>query len=347
MNAAQIADQAIAKMEAEDAGTLPADDNKDKGSSDANKGADAAGDASSDSSKAKDTKSTDDKGDKGSGSDNKGDGDASGADSKKSDGDKPGEFTAEDALEVETPHNQEPKAPTDNAGTALSAGEQKHIVENIGEPIVLRGIQGEGDNAKEVEIKAYSPTDIPANFKFANDAQMMAAQNGFQRLEQKANQLLGTYRNEQSQTQASDFERRENEGIRLDVADLQKEGLFPKFRVKPGDKGFDDTPEAKQMAEVLNLMTERNETYLSQYNQGRPYKHIGFREAYEIWERSNPDRQADRKATEDQKAEDAQRKRNADRTNSNRGTTSTKVVKPTIRSGTTINDILNAHEMDD
>jgi hypothetical protein len=259
---------------------------------------------------------------------------------------KEGEFTADDALEVE--EQKAPETPTDNAGIQLSPQESKYIADNIGEPIIIRGVRGEGENAKEVEIKAYSPNDIPADFKFANDQQMMAASNGFRNLEDKAQQLLGNFRTNQSNTAAQDFERRENEGIRQDVADLQKDGRFPKFTVRPGESGFDDSPEAKQMAEVLNIMSERNQNYLKQYEQGRPYKHIGFAEAFAEWESKSPDRQAARKTDEDQAAEDKARKeRGTERGDSNRGMNSSNIVKPTVRAGTTTRDILNRIDNED
>lgn len=259
---------------------------------------------------------------------------------------KEGEFTADDALEVEQPKT--PEAPTDNAGIQLSPAEQKHIVEHIGEPIVIRGIRGEGDNAKEVEIKAYGPNDIPADFKFANDQQRTAAATSFYNIEQRANKLLGEFRQNQSQADARSFEQRENEGIRADVADLQKEGKFPKFTVRPGEAGFDDTAEAKQMAEILNVMTDRNATYLAQYNQGRPYKHIGFAEAYDIWAAKSPKVAADKKADDAQAEEDKERgERGAERGASNRGMNPSNIVKPTIRPGTTTRDILNRIDADD
>jgi hypothetical protein len=259
---------------------------------------------------------------------------------------KEGDFTADDAVEVDAP--AQPEAPKDNAGIQLSPDEQKHIVDNIGEPIVIRGIRGEGENAKEVEIKAYGPNDIPADFKFANDQQRMVAQTGFYNIEQRANKLLGEFRQNQSAQAARSFEERENEGIRADVAELQKAGRFPKFTVRPGDAGFDDSPEARQMAEVLGIMTERNEMYLKQYNQGRPYKHIGFSEAFEIWESRSPARAQAQKADEAQKKEDDERReRGAERGASNRGMNPSNIVKPTIRPGTTTRDILSRIDADD
>lgn len=264
------------------------------------------------------------------------------AKSEAKDEKKEGEFTADDALEVDVPET--PKAPTDNAGIQLSPAEQKHIADNIGEPIVIRGMRGD----KEVEIKAYSPQDIPTDFKFANDQQIMAAQTGFMQLEQKANTLLGNFRQTQSQTAAQDFEQRENEGIRGDVADLQKDGRFPKFTVRPGETGFDDSPEAKQMAEVLEIMTERNQLYLKQYEQGRPYKHIGFSEAFDMWEAKSPKKAADKKLDDEQAAEDkVRREKGAERSDSNRGMNSSNIVRPTIKAGTTTRDILTRIDNED
>jgi hypothetical protein len=319
-------------MEAEEAGTLPVEtDKKDDTKNEDTKG-------SKDTSKKDDAKSTDDKGDKGDGDTAKGAGDADDGSAGADEDD--GEFTADDAIETEE-QVKEPTGPTDNAGIQLSPQESKFIADNIGEPLVIRGIRGTGDNAKEVEIKAYSPNDIPADFTFANDQQRTTAQTGFMRLEQKANELLGSYRQTQTQTQAQEFEQRENQGIKADVLELQTEGRFPKFKVRPGEPGFDNSPQAKQMAEVLQVMTERNELYLKQYEQGRPYKHIGFAEAFDLWEAKNPDRQAAKKADADQAKEDADRKQVAEQGTSNRGMSSNGVVKPTVRSGTTVSDILN------
>lgn len=354
----QIVDQATANIEAEEAGLVNEDDKNPKGGAD-DKAADQKKDAAKDDGTGK-PKSGEDDGKAGDKEPAKPQYDKNGKrietpkedepeldkDGKPIEKKKEGEFTADDALEVEVP--EAPKTPTDNAGIQLSPQESKFIADNIGEPIVLRGIRGEGDNAKEVEIKAYSPQDIPADFKFANDQQMMAASNGFRTLEEKANQLLGSFRQTQSNTAAQDFERRENEGIRGDVADLQKDGRFPKFTVRPGEAGFDDSPEAKQMAEVLGVMTERNEMYLKQYEQGRPYKHIGFAEAFDLWEAKNPERQAAKKTDDEQAAEDKARKeRGAERGDSNRGMNPSNIVKPTVRPGTTTRDILNRIDNED
>lgn len=246
-------------------------------------------------------------------------------------------FTADDALEVDAP--QTPAAPpTDSAGVQLSGAEQKYVVDNIGEPLIIRGMRGIGDDAKEVELKVFDPGQIPRDFNFASQADLLAAQQGFQRLETKAQTLLGNFRNQASQSQAQDFEKRENEGIRSDVAELQKDGDFPKFKVQPGERGFDNDPAAKQMAEVLDIMSKTNDQYMKEYQQGRPYKHIGFKEAFDTYQKVNDGKKQDTA----QKEEDKERKEIADKVGSNRGMSASSIVKPTVKRGTTTRDFLNS-----
>lgn len=319
-----VVEQAIANLDAEDAGLKPEEgkENQDgKKTEDAGAGKPATGD---DAGKA-------------------GDEDAGKAgDDKGKEGEDEGEFTADDALEVEEkPTDAKPAAPTDNAGIQMSPAEQKYIVDNIGQPIVINGYKLNAEGEREpYEIKAYAWENVPKDFVFASDSDQGAAADAFRRLDQKATDLLGNYRQQQSNQQAQDFERRENEGIRADVADLQKEGRFPKFKVQPGAAGFDDTAEAKQMADVLKIMGERNEVYLQQFNQGRPYKHIGFAEAYEIYERTNPDKKAEQKRDEAQAKEDQERKGTAERGSDNRGASASNIMKPTVKPGTTMRDIM-------
>lgn len=332
-SAQEIAEQAIEKLDQDDngdAGAGAADDKKggDDAANKDDKGAGAAGD---------------DKGDSNGGDADKGDGKADdggdGADDKGKKDDE-GKFTADDALEVDDKPAPTNEAPKDAAGIQISPDEGKYIADNIGEAIIIRGIQGEGDNAKEVSLKVYSPGEIPADFKFANDREMQLAQSGFYRLENRAQQLLGDFRNQQSGKAAQDFEQRENQGIRDDVSELQKEGAFPKFKVKPGEAGFDADPAAQQMGDVLKFMAERNDMYLKQYNQGRPYRHIGFREAFELYSAKQSTKSRDTA----QQDEDKERKKVADKVATGQGQTSEKLQKPRVSHGTTVSDILNKYE---
>lgn len=243
------------------------------------------------------------------------------------------EFTADEGVEEELPAAPAPQSlPTDSTGVILSPDEQKYVVDNIGSPLTISGMRGD----KEVSLQVFDPGQIPKDFQFHNQAELLSAQNGFNRLEQRAQKLLGDFRNQQSATQASDFEQRENEGIRLDVAELQKAGDFPKFKVQPGATGFDDSAEAKQMAEVMDVMNQRNQQYYNEYQQGRPYKHIGFKEAFGEWQT----KQASSKQVKAQKDEDNQRSKIAERVGGGAGLTSSKVVKPTVKSGTTMRDVM-------
>lgn len=329
--AAEIAEEAILQIDNPDAG----DDADKKGAAD-DTGANKDGDKGS---------REDDKGAGASDDDSgAGDDDGSKGTDDKDKSDEEGEFTADDALEEEdkTPSTPDANKPTDNAGIQLSPAEQKHIVDNIGEPIIVRGIQGEGDNAKEVELKVYSPNDIPKNFKFGSDADMLAAQNGFYNLEQRAQRILGEFRENQTRAQAADFEKRENEGIKADLAEMQKAGEFPKFKVKPGDKGFEDDPAAKLMADVLVFQAERNKQYLKEYQQGRPYKYIGFREAAEL----HNARQASNKRTTAQDKEDSERREVTKKVGTGRSLTTDKIQKAAVPRGMTVDQILARHEND-
>ncbi len=95
-------------------------------------------------------------------------------------------------------------------------------------------------------------------------------------------------------------------------------------------------------------MSERNAAYLAQYNQGRPYKHIGFAEAFDIWERKQGTAKATKKVDDAQDEEDKERReRGAEKGSSNRGMSTSNLVKPTVRPGTTTRDILNRIDNDD
>lgn len=330
--AEELAEQAIAAGKFEDKEVVKDEPAKDDKTSKPEPGKDADG---SGSDKQSEDKDSDGKSKISSGSDSE-----AGTDTgKEVSGDKPkeGEFTADDGIETEEVVADK-QQPTDTNGVALSTAEQKYIADNIGEPLVIRGMRGD----KEVELKVYAPEQIPADFKFASDQQMLAAQTAFVRMENKAQSLLGGFRNEASQTQARDFEVRENEGIRQDVAELQKAGEFPKFTVKPGDIGFDETPEANEMTDVLKIMVDRNEQYLKEYNQGRAYRHIGFREAYEMHQAKRPAKAKEAAQTK----EDTERKQVADKIGTNQGLSASKLMKPTVRSGTRVEDILNRVEQE-
>lgn len=257
-------------------------------------------------------------------------------------GEPEGEYTADDALEVDDTPAPVNNAPVDQAGIQLSPTEQKYIVDNIGDPLVLNGYKLDKDgNQVEYSVKAYSWANVPRDFKFVSEADQGQAATAFNALEQKANNLVQEKRAEQSRQAALDYEARENEAIRSDIADLQKEGRMPKFRVRPGEPGFDEDPAAQIVAEVEKIMADKNAQYLNDHNtKGKAYRHIGFEQAYDIYERTNPARQAARKTDAAQDAEDKARKSKAERGDSNRGDIPKNIMKATVAAGTTNRDLM-------
>ena len=250
---------------------------------------------------------------------------------------KEGEFTANDALETEdAPVTNQP---VDTAGIALSPAETKYLADNIkeiGDAVTFTGKIGE----KEVSFKVWDVAGLPKDFQPDSIVEFNQGIQTLNRMDSKANELLGKYRSEQSVSAVRDFEQRENTAIRDDLAELQTEGAFPKFKVKPGDKGFDDDPAAQEMAKVVQFMQERNQKYLEDTNKGKQYRHIGFREAFELYSAKNS---VDPKAAAQAK-EDAERKGVADKISGGAGFNPGKLNAPKVHSGTTVTDILNHYE---
>lgn len=340
-----VLNQALAAIDAEDADAGVVD-NEDKGVEDEQDTANA-GAGKPDTSK--DDEKPADKGD-----DTSGDKEEKPADkAAKTDGDDEelpeGEYTADDALEVDDTPAPASQAPVDQAGVQLSPAEQKYVVDNIGDPLVLSGYKLDKDgNQVEYQVKAYAANQIPRDFKFTSEVDQLQAVQAFNGLEQKANNLLQQKRQDDSRATNADYERRENEAIFSDVADLQKEGRFPKFRVKPGTVGFDEDPSAQLMDEVLKIMYDKNLKYLEDTNvRGKAFRHIGFEQAFDIYERTNPQRAAARKTDAAQNAEDKARKAKAERGDSNRGDAPRNIMKATVRSGTSTRDLMAMIDADE
>ncbi len=206
--------------------------------------------------------------------------------------------------------------------------EQQYIYDNL--PAI--GVRGADGRIYTVKVD----TELPDDFDFASKAEERAFNRNISAQEINARELRSQFQQSAQAVQTQEFETRENESIRQDVADLQREGLMPRFKLKVDDPKFETDPAAKQMQEVLDVMTERNEQYLKEYQQGRSYRHIGFSEAYSIWQRTSDTG----KQQSQQKREDQERKQVADKSRSGQGLTSAELAKPVVRSGTRTSDIL-------
>lgn len=213
--------------------------------------------------------------------------------------------------------------------TASLSDEGKYIFDNL--PYITARVK-DGDTIKELQVKSW--TQLPDNLEFATKRDELAFINALQAQENRATMLQAKFQQDQQGIQTKEFEQREDAMIREDVAALQKEGELPRFKAKLDDPKFDEDPATQEVQKIMDFMEERNKQYLAEYQQGRPFRHIGFREAFYMYQRNNPH-------ASEQAEEDAERKKVAEGLNNTRGLTSREVRKPTVRSGTRISDILD------
>lgn len=238
-------------------------------------------------------------------------------------------FTANQLEEEDPDPAPSPKVETPEISTDGMEPEAKYIVDNL--PYITARIK-EGKNTKEVQVKSW--TQLPEDVEFASKRDELAFMNALTAQENRALTLQSKFQQDQQVTQNQQFEENENAAIRDDVAELQKEGELPKFKSKMDDPEFDKDPATQEVQKVIDYMENRNQQYLAEYQQGRPFRHIGFREAFYMFQRTE-------KPKTEQAKEDQERKELAERLTGNRGLTSSEMKKPTVRPGTTINDILN------
>ncbi len=226
----------------------------------------------------------------------------------------------------EEPEEEVPTTSTETTTKDLTA-EQKYILDNLN-PITVKGEV----NGKVQEFKVLTPDQLPSGFKFLDDRDMALTTKAFAMLENKAVELQNDYRNQESQKAATDFKTREDNADRQDIGSLQRDGNIPKFKVKANDPAFEKDPASVLIQSVLDYKEEKNNQYTEEYNAGRPYKHIGFQEAFYMYQREHP---TDNKA---QDKEDQERQEFAKRTSNNRGA-KTENEGARVHSGMTSRDL--------
>lgn len=244
--------------------------------------------------------------------------------------------------EGEEESEDEPTTPEEKAAGAAENSnlnpEQKYIIDNL-QPIVVRGTVG--DSAEIKEYKVYSPEYLPQGFKFADDRELSQANKAFSTLEQRAVQLQNEYRGQETQKAAQEFKKREDTADRQDIATLQRAGDLPLFKAAADSPDFEKDPGVELVQEIIDFKDSRNEKYMEEYNSGRPYKHIGFEEAFRMFKRDNPT-----KGNPAQVKEDRERTNVAKRTSRTNGSSSGKaeVNKPRVHSGMGPMDLENLIE---
>lgn len=174
--------------------------------------------------------------------------------------------TNEDALET-------PMAP------ANFSAEDKYIIDNL--PLISVRVVMADDSVKTVQVR--SAAELPRDAKgYATFHEGEVFKEATTAQEMKARELQSYYRNHQTQLQSQEFEKKENQAIREDIAELQRDGEIPKFKAQPGTRAFGSDPAAKVVQDTIDFMNERNAKYLDRSNRGGVYRHIGFAEAYEL-----------------------------------------------------------------
>lgn len=241
--------------------------------------------------------------------------------------------------EGEEEDKEEPTTSTEKGeeDTRQLTAEQKYILDNL-QPITVRGTVGSETEVKE--YKVYSPEYLPQGFKYVDDRELSAATKAFSSLEQRATQLQGDYRNQETQKATKEFKEREDAADRQDIASLQREGQLPLFKADPNSADFEKDPGVVLVQEIIDYKEAQNDKYLKEYNAGRPYKHIGFEEAFRMFQRDNPT-----KSSPEQTKEDKERVDQAKRTSKTSGQSSKdEAPKARVHSGMTGMDLDNLIE---
>jgi hypothetical protein len=232
--------------------------------------------------------------------------------------------------------DEESELPADKAAAETPAvtPEGQYILDGVKDyAITVRGTVGKSEEIKE--FKVLSPEQLPNGFQYIDGREQAIANKGFSMLEGRARELQQQYQQEQQQKQLQDFNEREQNADRRDIAALQKRGDIPLFKAKVDDKNFEDDPGVKMVQDVLDFKDKRNAQYMEEYNAGRPYKHIGFEEAFELFSKQNPS-----KSNAAQVKEDKARKELASRTAKSRGNGAT-TSKREVHTGMTSRDLDN------
>lgn len=177
----------------------------------------------------------------------------------------------EDSTDAKTP--EPPAAPSN------FSAEDKFIVDNL--PLISVRVVMADDSVKTLQVR--SAAELPGDAKgYASFREGELFKEATTAQELKARELQSYYRQHQTTLQAQEFERKENQDIRDDIAELQRDGEIPKFKAQPGTRAFNEDPAAKLVQETIEFMNDRNAKYLERSNSGRGYRHIGFAEAFEL-----------------------------------------------------------------
>lgn len=296
-----------------DEGLAPIDPEAGKQADDANK---AIADAEADDNKADDI-AADDKGD---------DADDDAADDDAADDDADKGVSISELESADDDKTVEPVKPTEPAKADPNGfnPEQRFIYDG------LTAVAVQDKEGKVYNVKTYA--ELPADFEFFNKSQEVAFLSNMNSQELNARELQSKYRSEreteQREAAQKDWNDKEQLADKLDIDELQKAGDFPLFKVRPTDKGFEDSEPAKLMAAVLEYKDELNQAAFERSQEhGITMRIVGFKEALALYNYYDKGGKPAAKKDDAQASEDKARKDLAKRTNKPNGT-QTKDAKP-------------------
>lgn len=237
-----------------------------------------------------------------------------------------------DEGEEDDDEEPEPTTSTQAKPNQLTA-EQQYVLDNIA-TFKVRGTVPGSDKVESFDV--YTIEQLPPGFKYESETELALAMKRDNTNEQRAEILLNNFRTQETSKAAQEFKVREDNADRQDIGNLQREGLLPKFTKEPNAKDFDSDPAVELVNNILKFKEDTNQRYLDEYNAGRPYKHIGFEEAFRMYKYQNPD-----KVDTELQKEDAARQALAKRTSKAKGTSSQETPRQRARAGMTSRDLDN------
>ena len=247
------------------------------------------------------------------------------AEVEEADGD---EYTADDIASDEEEVYEEPKVEQPKEAATNLSPEQSFIFNS------LPDINVQAADGKYYTIKV--PSQLPADFEFSNKREEIIFNQNVAAQELNARDLQNQFKSQETQRQGTEFQEKVNASVRSDVAELQREGIFPKFRTPIDSPNFEKDAAAIEMQSVLDLMETRNAGYLEQAQKGQPFRFVGFKEAYDIYTAQ----QARAERQKNVSNEDSARKTIAKKSSNSAGAYEPSIVKPSVRPGTTTRDLL-------
>lgn len=238
------------------------------------------------------------------------------------------EYTADDIASDEEEVYEEPKVEQPKEAATNLSPEQSFIFNS------LPDINVQAADGKYYTIKV--PSQLPADFEFANKREEIIFNQNVAAQELNARDLQNQFKSQESTRQGTEFQEKVNASVRSDVAELQREGIFPKFKTPIDSPNFEKDAAAVEMQSVLDLMETKNAGFLEQAQKGQPFRFVGFKEAYDIYTAQ----QARAERQKNVSNEDSARKTIAKKSSNSAGAYEPNIVKPSVRPGTTTRDLL-------